>query len=150
MIRVFPLNDKYADIFGKMFADYYDELGCDEDPAHLVEEYILPDLLAGLLRVDLIEEDGAVCGFCIYQTDKPGNDWNFKDGWGDIREIYITAAKRRNGLGKFLLSTAEMRLKESGVKNIYALPDADSVDFLQRADTSSQTKCAPTSTATFL
>lgn len=129
MIRVFPLNDKYKEVFGKMFADYYDELGCDEDADHLVDEYVLPDLLAGLLRVDLIEEDGATCGFCIYQIDEPGNEWNFKDGWGDIREIYITQAKRRKGLGTFLLYTAEMRLKESGVKNIYALPDTDAVDF---------------------
>ena len=36
MIRVFPLNDRYADTFGKMFADYYDELGCDEDAEHIV------------------------------------------------------------------------------------------------------------------
>ena len=62
MIRVFPLNDRYADIFGKMFADYYDELGCDEDAEHLVREYVLPDLIAGLLRADMIEEDGVPCG----------------------------------------------------------------------------------------
>lgn len=129
MVRVFPLNDKYAETFGKMFADYYDELGCDENTEHLVKEYVLPDLLAGLLRVDLIEEDGAVCGFCIYQTDEPGNDWNFKDGWGDIREIYVTMNRRRRGLGRFLLYTAEMRLKETGTENIYALPDADAADF---------------------
>lgn len=129
MVRVFPLTDEYAERFGKMFVDYYDELGCDEDAEHLVREYILPDLLAGLLRVDLIEEDGSLCGFCIYQIDEPGNDWNFKDGWGDIREIYIVMARRRRGLGKFLLYTAEMRLKEGGAKGIYALPDGDSVDF---------------------
>ena len=103
MVRVFPLNDKYEKAFGKMFSDYYEELGCDEDADHLVNEYILPDLLAGLLRVDLIEEDGALCGFCIYQTDEPGNDWDFKDGWGDIREIYIVVSRRHKGLGKFLL-----------------------------------------------
>lgn len=129
MIKVFPLNDKYAEIFGKMFADYYEELGCDEDAEHLVEEYVLPDLLAGLLRADLIEEDGAPCGFCIYQKDEPGNEWNFKDGWGDIREIYIVAAKRRRGLGKFLLMTAEMRLKEAGAENVYALPVSEAADF---------------------
>ena len=129
MVRVFPLNDKYSDQFGKMFADYYEELGCDENAAHLVDEYILPDLLAGLLRIDIMEEDGVVCGFCIYQKDEPGNEWNFKDGWGDIREIYISADRRRKGLGRFLLYTAEMRLKEAGVQNIYALPDSDAVDF---------------------
>lgn len=129
MVRVFPLNDKYEKAFGKMFSDYYEELGCDEDADHLVNEYILPDLLAGLLRVDLIEEDGALCGFCIYQTDKPGNDWDFKDGWGDIREIYIVVSRRRKGLGKFLLYTAEMRLKESGVKDIYTAADGDAINF---------------------
>ena len=129
MVRVFPLNDKFKDIFGKMFADYYDELGCDEDGAHLVEEYVLPDLLAGLLKVDLIEEDGAVCGFCIYQIDEPGNDWCFKDGWGDIREIYIVMSKRRSGLGKFLLYTAEMRLAEAGAQNVYTLPEGESANF---------------------
>ncbi|HIR99932.1 MAG TPA: GNAT family N-acetyltransferase [Candidatus Coproplasma avistercoris] len=129
MIRVFPLNDRYADIFGKMFADYYDELGCDEDAEHLVREYVLPDLIAGLLRADMIEEDGVPCGFCIYQQDEPGNDWNFKDGWGDIREIYVVMAKRRRGLGRFLLGTAEMRLKEAGAKNVYALPTSEAADF---------------------
>ena len=129
MVRVFPLNDRYADKFAKMFCDYYDALGCDEDGEHLVREYILPDLLAGLLKVDLIEDDGALCGFCIYQTDEPGNEWNFKDGWGDIREIYIVMQRRRKGLGKFLLYTAEMKLKEAGAKDIYALPDDGAVDF---------------------
>ena len=129
MVRVFPLNDKYKEIFGKMFADYYEELGCDEDAVHLVDAYIIPDLLAGLLRIDLIEEDDNVCGFCIYQTDEPGNDWNFKDGWGDIREIYIVMSKRRKGLGKFLLYTAEMKLRESGVENIYALADGEAANF---------------------
>ena len=129
MVRVFPLNDRYADKFAKMFCDYYDELGCDEDGEHLVREYILPDLLAGLLKVDLIEDDGALCGSCIYQTDEPGNEWNFKDGWGDIREIYIVMQRRRRGLGKFLLYTAEMKLKEAGAKDIYALPDDEADDF---------------------
>ena len=129
MIRVFPLNDRYADIFGKMFADYYDELGCDEDAEHLVREYVLPDLIAGLLRGDMKEEGGEACGVCIYQQDEPGNDWNFKDGWGDIREIYVIMAKRRRGLGRFLLGTAEMRLKEAGAKNVYALPTSEAADF---------------------
>ena len=37
--------------------------------------------------------------------------------------------RRRRGLGRFLLYTAEMRLKEAGTENIYALPDADAADF---------------------
>ena len=129
MVRVFPLNDIHREQFCKMFADYYDELGCEDDGAHLADEYVLPDLLAGLLKIDIIEEDGVVCGFCIYQIDEPGNDWCFKDGWGDIREIYIVASKRRGGLGKFLLYTAEMRLAEAGAQNVYALPEGEAANF---------------------
>lgn len=129
MVRVFPLNENYKERFCKMFADYYDELGCEEDGAHLAEEYVFPDLLARLLMVDLIEEDGEVCGFCIYQVDEPGNDWCFKDGWGDIRELYIVASKRQNGLGRFLLFTAEKCLAEAGAQSIYALPEGEAANF---------------------
>ncbi len=128
MIRVFPLNDLYESAFADMFAAYYAELGCEDDALHLVKEYVLPDLLAGLLKIDLIE-DGSPCGFCIYQIDRPGNEWNFRDGCGDIREIYILPEHRGKGLGRFLLFTAEMRLKEAGAAEVYALPDGEACDF---------------------
>ncbi|MCD7729295.1 MAG: GNAT family N-acetyltransferase [Clostridia bacterium] len=129
MVKVFPLKDTFADKFKDMFSVYYLELGCEENGEHLADEYVIPDMLKGLLRVDLIEEEGEVCGFCIYQTDSNGNDWNFKEGFGDIREIYIESGRRGKGLGKFLLYSAEMRLKENGAKQIYALAEGDAADF---------------------
>ncbi|MDE7440026.1 MAG: GNAT family N-acetyltransferase [Clostridia bacterium] len=121
MLHVYPLKDTDSEIFKKLFKDYYAELDCADDTAHLVDEYIIPDMIAGLLHVDLIA-DGAVSGFVIYQIDDINNEWNFKEGWGDIREIYITPSRRRQGLGKFLLFTAEMKLKEAGAKKSYCLP----------------------------
>ena len=44
-----PLRDDLKDKFAEMFETYYKELGCDEDCRHLVDEYIIPDLLSGLL-----------------------------------------------------------------------------------------------------
>lgn len=122
MIRVSPLKDKDKNIFQKLFSDYYAELGCTDDTAHLVGEYVLPDLLAGLLNIDLIDEDGRTAGFIIYQIDDVNNEWNLKEGWGDIREIYIVPSLRRRGLGKFLLYSAEMKLKEAGAPKAYCLP----------------------------
>ena len=46
MIKVSPLSDATQKEFEKLFADYYAELGCDDNVPHLLEEYILPDLLA--------------------------------------------------------------------------------------------------------
>ena len=122
MLHVYPLTDKDKDTFKNLFKDYYAELDCADDTAHLVDEYIIPDMLAGLLSVDLIADGGEVCGFVIYQIDDINNEWNFKEGWGDIREIYIAPSFRRQGSGKFLLYTAEMKLKEAGAKKAYCLP----------------------------
>lgn len=122
MLHVYPLTDKDRDTFKNLFKDYYAELDCADDTAHLVDEYIIPDMLAGLLSVDLISDGGEACGFIIYQIDDINNEWNFKEGWGDIREIYIAPSFRRQGLGKFMLYTAEMKLKEAGAKKAYCLP----------------------------
>lgn len=129
MIRVIPLKDRDREVFEKLFKEYYAELGCADDTAHLVDEYVIPDMLASLLHIDLIAEDDKIVGFAIYQIDDITNDWNLKEGWGDIREIYISPAHRRKGLGKFLLFTAEMKLSESGAGSVYCLPAEGAIPF---------------------
>lgn len=131
MLKVSALNDTMQGGFLKLFEDYYKELGCDDDCAHLVDEYIIPDLLAGLLHVDMLQENETLCGFVIYQKDDIDNEWNFLEGWGDIREIYILPSYRRKGYGKFLLYTAEMKLKEGGIDRAYALPGLGAEDFFK-------------------
>ncbi len=131
MLQVSPLRDDCWADFEKLFTDYYAELGCDDDCKHLLSEYILPDLLAGLIKIDVLRCDGTLSGFVIYQKDDIDNDWNFKEGWGDIREIYVTPQRRRDGVGKFLLYTAEMKLRESGADKSYALPCEGSEQFFE-------------------
>lgn len=128
MFKISPLTDKTQSQFENLFKDYYRELGCDDDCDHLLREYVLPDLMAGLIRIDVMDFDG-LCGFVVYQKDDIDNDWNLKEGWGDIREIYVAPQMRKQGLGKFLLFTAEMKLRESGVNRAYALPTDDSAPF---------------------
>ena len=129
MLRVSPLKDTEKADFYTLFESYYRELGCDDDIPHLLDEYVMPDLLAGLIKVEILRDGEDTCGFVIYQTDDITNDWNFKEGWGDIREIYITKKKRGQGLGKFLLYTAEMKLKESGAERCYCLPNDGAIPF---------------------
>ena len=132
MLQVSPLTDVLKDKFAEMFEAYYKELGCDEDGRHIAEEYIIPDLLAGLLKIDILREDGEAAGFVIYQKDESANDWNFKEGWGDVREIFVLPSRRRQGLGKFLLYTAEMKLRESGVEHCYCLPTITAEEFFKQ------------------
>ena len=122
MIKVAPLSDETQKEFEKLFTGYYAELDCDDDVPHLLNEYILPDLLAGLINIDILKDSEVYAGFVIYQKDDIDNEWNFKEGWGDVREIYISPAHRRQGLGKFLLYTAEMKLREAGAGKAYCLP----------------------------
>ena len=129
MLQISPLNDKARKEFIMLFTAYYDELGCGDDVNHLIKEYIIPDLLAGLIKIDMLTEGKVYAGFVIYQIDDITNDWNLKEGWGDIREIYVAPARRRQGFGKFLLYTAEMKLRESGAQKSYALPAEGAEEF---------------------
>ena len=129
MIKVSPLSDETQKDFEKLFAEYYAELDCDEDVPHLLEEYILPDLLAGLIKIEILKDGEVYAGFVIYQKDDIDNEWNFKEGWGDIREIFVAPSHRRQGLGKFLLYTAEMKLREAGTQKAYCLPVEGTEEF---------------------
>lgn len=129
MLRVYPLKDTDRKKFEALFKDYYAELDCGDDTAHLIDEYIIPDMLAGLLRIDLIDDGGECAGFIIYQIDDINNEWNLREGFGDIRELYISPTFRRKGLGRFLLYSAEMKLKEANTDRAYCLPYADAIPF---------------------
>ena len=131
MLHIFPLRDDCLAEFEKLFCDYYKELGCEDDCEHLLKEYIIPDMLAGLIKIDVLRSDGVLSGFVIYQIDDIDNDWNFKEGWADIREIYVVPSLRRSGAGTLLLYTAEMKLREAGAKRSYALPSENSVPFFE-------------------
>lgn len=129
MLQVSPLQDNTLEQFKKLFSDYYRELGCEDDCTHLLDEYILPDLLAGLIKIDVLREAGVPSGFIIYQIDDITGDWNLKEGWADIREIYVISSLRLSGAGRLLLYTAEMKLREAGATSSYALPTESSVPF---------------------
>lgn len=131
MLHISPLRDDTREVFEKLFTSYYSELGCDDDCAHLLNEYVIPDLLAGLIHIDVLKDGDEFAGFVIYQTDDITNDWNFKEGWGDVREIYVIPSLRRRGLGKFMLYTAEMKLKESGTEKAYVLPSESAEAFFE-------------------
>lgn len=127
-----------------LFVKYYSELGCEDDPQYLFNEFIARDLKAGVLSAALIlrgdcrggdgeKADGGdkAVGFVIFQTDDMINDWCFKEGWGDVREIYVDGPFRGRGLGKALLEYAGAALGKEGAKNIYLLPTDDSEGFFR-------------------
>ena len=129
MIEIKPLTDTNVSHFNKMFNDYYSELDCDEDVCHLLDEYVIPDIKAGLIFADLLEVDGVFAGFVIYQRDDIDNEWCPMEGWGDIREIYVSPEHRKKGFGKCLLLAAEKKLCELGAEKAYVLPAQNTENF---------------------
>lgn len=125
-MKIAPYSKKLYRDFFKLFSDYYNELECDEDIEQLLTDYVLPDCAAELLRIDLALEGGEAVGFVIYQTDGIENDWNFKEGWGDIRELFVAKNRRKSGIGRALLQNAEKNLN---AKNIYLLPEEGAEGF---------------------
>ncbi|MDE6613097.1 MAG: hypothetical protein K2K28_00890, partial [Clostridia bacterium] len=83
MIKVCALQNNKLEEFKALFKNYYDELDCGEDIDHLLNEYVLADYLAGLIKIDLLSEDETAVGFAIYQIDDIDNEWNLKEGWGN-------------------------------------------------------------------
>lgn len=128
-MNVRPLRDSDLHAFKKLFCDYYEELDCEEAPLPLFVDFLLPDFKAGLFEVGVCEENGSAVGFVIFQIDDILNDWNFKEGSGDVRELYVVPAFRRRGLGSALLKYAENRLAASGADEIYALPLEENESF---------------------
>ena len=129
-VRTVCENDFPA--FKELFRDYYTELDCEDDPLSLFDEYLLPDLKAGLFEVAVCETEGKICGFVIFQIDDVINDWNFKEGCGDVRELFVAPYTRGNGVGSALLRFAEARLKDMGADEIYTLPTEESEAFFKK------------------
>ena len=123
------IQEKDFNEFEELFCAYYEELGCEDEPYHLFDEYVLPDLKENLFSAAVAVDGETLWGFIIYQTDAPENEWCFRDGDGDIREIYVTPTHRKRGVGKQLLAFAENELSLGGVKCIYLLPTEENENF---------------------
>lgn len=123
------IEEKHYDEFKKLFISYYEELDCEDDPCHLFDEYVLPDLKENLISVAVVLMGEAVEGFVIYQIDTPENEWCFKEGYGDIREIYVTPSARGINAGKMLLEFAEFKIEQQGIKKAYVLPTEETEGF---------------------
>ena len=119
-MKIFPLGADRSH-FRALFKDYYEELDCDEDIDHLLDEYVLADFDAELLSIAVAAED-VPCGFVIYQIDGIENEWCLREGMGTIRELYVAPRYRGSGAGSLLMRFAEERLAEAGAHKIYVLP----------------------------
>lgn len=123
------VTKKHYSAFKKAFCEYYEELGCEDEPHHLFDEYVLPDLEDELFCVGVALLNGELCGFIVFQVDAQGNEWCFREGDGDIREVFVLPSYRNEGVGKALVEFAQTELSALGVKSAFVLPTEESESF---------------------
>ncbi|MDE7300812.1 MAG: GNAT family N-acetyltransferase [Clostridia bacterium] len=112
----------------KLFCEYYSELDCEDDPEEIFDGLVCGDLKSGLISA-AAAFDGDMVGFIIYQIDDVINDWCFKDGCGDIRELFVISSFRKSEIGSALVAFAESQLKAEGANCVYLLPTEESEKF---------------------
>ncbi len=124
-IRPFYSNDMCD--FREMFCTYFRndlKLEIADNEVEPVCTKIADSMISGIISLDILRVDGKSVGFICYQIDKPDSDWCERDGWGNIREIYINCCMRRKGFGAILVAHAEKILYGKGVEHIYLTSDA--------------------------
>jgi len=82
-----------------------------------------------IVFLDILIIDDAAKGFILYQVDSPESDWCVKEGYGTIRELYISADLRYAGYGRALASYAESRLNLKNINGLYLTSEDEAMGF---------------------
>lgn len=120
--EIFRFAEKNFTAFKKMFADYFAQdlnLKYKEQTYDKICNSIALQVEQKIIYLDLMSIDGIEKGFILYQKDSPKSDWCIKEGWGFIREVFLSRELRGQGLGRQLIEHAESKLKDLSVPYIY-------------------------------
>jgi len=127
-IEIRKFADSDFDVFTKMVGVYFiDDLKepLRQNPPIDMCKMIIQSVKDGITYIDLIHVDGTPIGFINYQVDSLESDWCEKEGYGCIREMYISKDYRKQGYGKTLAIHAENELKKLSVPYIYLTAETD-------------------------
>ena len=87
---------------------------------------------AQIVFLDILEIDGILRGFVLYQIDSQKSDWCVKEGYGTIREIYVAADLRKGGHGKSLALHAENQLRQMNIPGVYLTSEEEAIGFWEK------------------
>lgn len=115
----------------KLFKAYCDDIYSDE-PENKMSDYSIMQFFEWILN-DCNYEDGWIflavdargqfVGFIFAHIDRPEKGWCAKEGWGCIREIYVTPKFRQKGTGESLIKHSESAMAAFNPKGHYLTSD---------------------------
>ncbi|MCL2177610.1 MAG: GNAT family N-acetyltransferase [Firmicutes bacterium] len=140
-------------IFKKMFTQYFTHdfnINLTDEQFQNICEHIEKQVLEKIQFVDLLILDGIVIGFINYQIDSPKSDWNFKETWGCIREVFIDLNFRKKGYATKLINHAETELRNLLVPGIYLTADSNFDFWIKMGYTNTGEVCAANNSNIFV
>ncbi|BCJ98713.1 GNAT family N-acetyltransferase [Anaerocolumna chitinilytica] len=125
-VEIRPYSDIDMANFIRMFCSYFRtdfKYDISDKKSEELCNKIADSVMTGVTALDMLAVNGELVGFISYQVDSQKSDWCEREGWGFIREMYISHNMRRKGLGSILVDHAEMMLYDKGTKHIYLTSD---------------------------
>ncbi|MCL2854378.1 MAG: GNAT family N-acetyltransferase [Defluviitaleaceae bacterium] len=107
--------------------DYNEQL--TEDQLDRWQNALIRRAATEIVFLDILFIDDIAKGFILYQIDSQESDWCVKEGYGTIREIYVTADLRHAGHGKALANHAEKRLSTKNIHGMYLTTEEVAKEF---------------------
>lgn len=112
----------FKQLMGVYFRDDF-KINIDDSRLENICNKVFEATGKGYMCLELIQLENKIIGFVNYQIDTPNSDWNEKEGFGFIREIFISKHYRGKGIGKEVVYYIETALYALGVTNIYLTSD---------------------------
>lgn len=125
-VEIYPYRNIDKADFIRMFCTYFRtdfKYDISDKKSEELCNNIANSVMAGVTALDMLAVNGELVGFISYQIDSQKSDWCEREGWGFIREVYISYIMRRKGIGSILVDHAEMVLYDKGTKHIYLTSD---------------------------
>ncbi len=125
-VEIRPFSNDDMRIFTEMFSTYFRndfKIEIADEKLETICQDIADYSILDISPVDILLVDATPVGFIIYQIDNKKSNWCEHEGWGFIREVYITHSMRGRGFGSTLITNAEKKLYDKGVEHIYLTSD---------------------------
>lgn len=118
----------------ELFKMYCDELYINDPSAKMNDdmkieffEWILKDCDYddGWILIAIDTETDEITGFVFAHIDRQEKGWCAKEGWGCIREVYVSPIFRKKGIGEKLIKVCEEKMKAFEPKGYYLTSDGN-------------------------
>ncbi|HPK14630.1 MAG: hypothetical protein BWY35_00789 [Firmicutes bacterium ADurb.Bin248] len=119
--RFDPTVAKQCAQLTRLMSAYFPEIGAGDMTPYVpkIVKLIADSVATPRFWAFLGRTDNEYAGFVIAQIDSSESDWNKREGWGFIRELYVAPAYRKRAMARQLVAVVEQAMHRSGALQAY-------------------------------